>query len=148
VFDWSGTASGTPTLNLNGTTVASGVAGVGGTLTYFATSGVTLSASNTTNDVVTDSASGSSSSSSPIKLLTINSSSITDQNNNVTSTATSLTNSSGLVIDAGALLNSLIIEINRTKSLVSGDFIATEVEVTNNPSIMGIVHHEFKGRYA
>jgi autotransporter-associated beta strand protein len=45
VFDWSGTASGTPTLNLNGTTVASGSLAAGGALTYVATSGVTLSAS-------------------------------------------------------------------------------------------------------
>jgi len=71
VFSWTGTATGTPTLNLNGTTVTSGTSEPGGTLTYYANSGVKFSANS----------SDTSTSSSP------------------------------LLVDAGALQNSLKIEL-------------------------------------
>jgi hypothetical protein len=43
VFSWSGAATGTPTLYLDDATGAGSVSGSGGTLTYYANSGVTLS---------------------------------------------------------------------------------------------------------
>jgi autotransporter-associated beta strand protein len=94
VFSWTGTATGTPTLNLNGATVTSGAAGSGGTLTYYANSGVTLSASNKTNSFV---------------------------------------NSSGLAIDAGALQNSLIIEIARSRSSDDDSSIASYEDQATSP---------------
>jgi autotransporter-associated beta strand protein len=144
VFSWSGTATGTPTLNLNGTTVSSGSSGSGGTLTYYTNSRVTLSASNKTNDVVTDSATGENSSggstySNVNKLLTTSLSMTIYQGSNVTGTTTPSAVNSGLVIDAGALQKNLITEMKQFKSKTITDLIATEFEMENNLITIGAI---------
>ena len=151
VFSWTGTATGTPTLNMNGVTVSSGSSGSGGTLTYYATSEVMLSASNKTNDVVTDSATTANSTSGSTysnvnKLPTTSLSADSYQDNNLTDPITPSDNTSGLVVNAGALHRNLIIEFARTQS---GDYeysYAANYEATNNSPSAGAINDEIKSQ--
>ena len=151
VFSWTGTATGTPTLNMNGVTVSSGSSGSGGTLTYYATSGVMLSASNKTNDVVTDSATTANSTSGSTysnvnKLPTTSLSADSYQDNNLTDPITPSDNTSGLVVNAGALQRNLIIEFARTQSRDYEYSYVANYEVTNNSPIAGAINDEIKSQ--